>query len=580
MLVNVVPLRRLSADHDWFTYELPDEVLVPIGSLVEVPFGRQQIRGIVWEPASQAPAHLKKVTRPLIPSTVVSPWLRLLASLVAQTYQVSLASILQTALPTFPKKITDDWIPARQQSAVSKPDPQTLWYRDRKFALEALENWISQSPTRPTLAVFPTIETATEAYNRLAKKYSPTLVTSQLPPAAIRKIYRGILTGSIQTVIGTVSGLWLPWPSFPSLWVDQEEHPGHKQLRQHPRLHLPSLLASLPTDQTVTTPAPSVSWYHLHQPPSPPPAGQRMLWRLDQPLVHPWITAEFGDALQRATPRQPIFCILPRHGDAHLFRCPECSFILRCKHCQTIARITNQQSPQTCQICRQPIAVPTVCPNCQSPKFGPSGLSRTTFFQQLASRYPELTVQSTWPADQEFALGIGTYQDVRHLQNDRDWQAGVFVSGDSLRSWPDFSADERAWQYTARVASQLPATPIAIQTYNHQDVFWQRWVTHNDQAWYAHELSLRTTLALPPMVDSWIMTYPGPAPEQAVSVALQALEKFTARITVRRLPREVGQRSERLWIAAKGIQTVTEILPATLFPFPWQRDPHVTSWLT
>ncbi len=121
-IAQVVPLLRLPSLGDrHFDYVVPGEMAgrVAVGSVVRVPFGKRQARGVVvgtgWNASADAALDLKSIES--AEERTVSPELMLLAENVAQRYMATLESCLRLVVPPAPSSVgsgssrrTDDWV--------------------------------------------------------------------------------------------------------------------------------------------------------------------------------------------------------------------------------------------------------------------------------------------------------------------------------------------------------------------------------------------------------------------------------------------------------------------------------------
>lgn len=514
MIANIIPLRRTGSAHHWFSYHIPEDLQVLIGQRVQIPFIRQSIQGIVWsiEPDSSRATQLKTITQVIDPNPVISGWQHFAIQQISNHAMVSTSLLVNRALPEFTQKYSSDatTLPYHEYSpSLSTPPPLVWWYSDRQLIRQQIMNWVTAAGKQSRLVITPTIEEA----ELLAQQFSsPAVVsiTSKTTAAEFRKYYQQILSNTITRVIGTQRALTLPFVEAPEILIDQEEHPAHKQTRQYPKLDTSRVVELFGHTIIYTSPAPSVSLLYRHQKflKTAPKTSGRTILRLDQPKSHAWVTPELETILTDLDGGSAVI-IVPSRDFAQSISCRDCGWQFACPHCQRVLGLKKSSSELLeCRFCHQSTALSIHCPRCQSVswKFSGSGLRR--MIEEFPAIIPNQRFTSSWPAIGEPGIWIGTYQAYQHLAVRNDWRTIVVLNGDSLRAWPDFSAEERAWQYLARLQSFFPQAPLVVQTYAHQDPFWQRWIHGDSGAWYHAEFATREKLQLPPIFDQWIVSKP------------------------------------------------------------------------
>ncbi len=585
-IAHVVPLRRFDPAHDWFDYRVPEKLSVKPGDLVTIPFLRQSLSGIVWELSNQTQTtRLRSIQALNRPEPVMSPWQMRSLAIVAREGFVSLGHLLVSAIPNFPQR---DRTPVQSidagrlpvQPAGNFPSTRTWWYRDRAEAVSWIVAWLAQ-PGGIRIVIVPSIADG-EALSAAAERsgLSGPCISGQTTPAAYRRVYEQVRRGQLTRVIGTGRVCLLPYAESPQVLIDQEEHPAHKLTERHPRLDNRWLVHRFFDQPLASSPAPSLSWFIREQP--PPPAGHppRRIASLDRPGHQPWISPELASLLDG---RQRLLLILPRGESGRSLRCRTCGLGVACQRCGQRLRWQSRAAGWiTCQACGFDQPEGQQCPRCGSLTWSLQGLSierlqtilvRDWPNRQLSSSRPPLTGTDTW---------LGTYQSYRWLLPQRQPDVIVVVSGDRLRAWSDFAADERAWQYLARLQAAAPQVPVVLQTDAPNEDFWQRWQAADETAWYQHELVVRKQLKTPPWIDQWIIRYQGTGAEAAVQRLRRWLQAHAPDVSLEALPPAKSARAglPRWLLSAPDGQQLGARLPGReLFPPPWQVDPWVTSWL-
>lgn len=589
-IAQVVPLRRFPANRPWFDYRVPEGLSVHPGYLVSVPFGRQQLDGIVWSLSEDSTiAGLKTIKDVRRPDPVLTEWQRQAIEKIASWYFVSLGHIVNSVVPTYPKRNNEvevDWVERGHDRSFNRPPERLWWYRDRKQTQEQILAWLLHDDRLRVVCV-PTREDLDQFMSALGPDdHRVAAVHGQLGEREYRILYERIRRGQVKKIIGTGRVFLLPYPTEPRWLLDQEEHPAHRQTEQHPRLDNRLTLAQLSTQPLRTTPAPSLSAWHAEHLYPPVFQGQRALSDLGQPGSRDWLTPDAEENINQTVSRgQSVIAIVPHHGFAQRLSCRECGWTLECSQCKRRVRISGQHgATATCGACQTSITIPVSCPRCHAVRWSMSGLGVDKFIATLRHRWPNLVVTSSEHSSTiQTGVIVGTYQDYRLHQHHQDIGATIVVCGDALLSYPDFAVAERAWTWLARLQAEAPQKPVLVQTYEPQLPFWQRWRHGDDRSWYEDEIRQRTTLALPPLAEHWGVTGERLRASAIQNLLTEIRHDLPAGITISELTdssRQAWRRpTTRLLIQAEpGIQLREAVPWLTLFPSPWQIDPMLRSW--
>lgn len=587
-IAHVVPLRRLPIDHPWFDYAIPAGLSVQPGHLVEVLFRHRPILGIVWSLAhSTDVANVTPITRVVLPQPVITPWLHAVVEAIVDQTFVSYGHLLRSFVPTLTKKIPDigiGTIPEASEALSTTDKIQTLWYRQRRQALDLAVSWLRAASATPRVVITPTIQDA-EMIFRSAQVDGTFLCHSKIGVKAFRQGFFDLLSGRMQRIVGTGQAIALPYRQPPDILLDQEEHPSHKITEQNPRIDWRLVLAALHAPAQVTSPAPSIRWYQSQRPQPPPVIATRKVISLNQPLPAAWVTEDALTLIDDARDKKSrVLAIVPRRGYASSAICADCGHSAVCPRCRRqIGLFASGPSELTCSFCRYRGPLPASCANCRGKLWRFRGLGPERFAESLRRVRPTVTASFQELPRSAPGVVIGTYQIFRSV--DPESIAGILVvSGDGMLQLPDYSAAERAWQYLSRLQSVFSRATMLVQTFSPDQDFWQRWQNGDDRSWYEQELRLRQKLQLPPFRDQWIIRYIDPVPGPAEKQLRAVLADFCrAGGELRALPepgRTLRRRQHRwLLIAPPGKRLRRLIDMPACFPYPWNIDTSIQSWL-
>lgn len=240
-----------------FTYTSCDKLTV--GQVVQVPFGRHHVWGIVTQPCAQPPKNktLKSIIEAL-PLTLSST-LRTFFQRVARYTLTPEGAVLKMVL-SCPEAL-EKW--GNTNDAPSLPTFISAELSDaQESALQALSTLCVSDKTQPpkpclfegvtgsgktevylcwlaeqlkqggqALVLLPEIALTPQWCLRFEKRFggAPTLWHAHLTPKARREAFTRIVRGEAQVVVGARSALFLPYPALRAIVVDEEHDLTFKQ---------------------------------------------------------------------------------------------------------------------------------------------------------------------------------------------------------------------------------------------------------------------------------------------------------------------------------------------------------------
>ena len=247
-----------------FDYKIPSELVeqVKLGSLVEIPFGRQKTWGIVFElthASEHAPEKLKSLSKVKIPIPVFDEKRLAFLSWLSKYYFFPLGEVCESALPSAVREGTDrtlkydfDAAPAKvpnkvverpelnheQQQALTKILAQEtgshlLWgvtgSGKTEIYLRLIEEKLAQE--KSALVLVPEIALTPQLTRRFEERFpgEVAIFHSGLKPTQLRKAWLESLSGKKRIAIGARSGLFAPLPRLGAIIVDEEHDGSYKQ---------------------------------------------------------------------------------------------------------------------------------------------------------------------------------------------------------------------------------------------------------------------------------------------------------------------------------------------------------------
>lgn len=397
-------------------------------------------------------------------------------------------------------------------------------------------------------------------------------------------IWRQMLTGSPQVVIGTRSAVFSPLPQLGLIILDEEHDSSFKQDTPIPTYHARTVaqwraeLEHCPLILGSATPS-LESWLSVTNPQTPPPnplpatkeKGQDSVYlslpeRINSRPLPPVEIVDmrqelkegnrsiFSKKLQAAledlkAKQQQGILFIHRRGHSTFVSCRSCGYVLECPNCDVSLAYHHVEAgaPELlrCHYCNYVRSHPPHCPECGSPylKFFGSGTQKVT--QELNRQFPNLKV-IRFDSDttrnkgahrnliSQFVNGeadllVGTQMLTKGLDLPQVTFVGV-VAADGLLHLSDYRANERTFQTLTQVAGRAGRGEdpgrVIIQTYTPEHPVIAAVKTHDYQSFCHTELEQRQVLNYPPYGRLILLRLSSVDPIQVQNTALIIATNF------------------------------------------------------
>ncbi|MBR4070341.1 MAG: primosomal protein N', partial [Bacteroidaceae bacterium] len=202
---------------------------------------------------------------------------------------------------------------------------------------------------------------------------------------------------------------------------------------------------------------------------------------------------------------------------APMVECRECAWIPKCTQCDVSLTYHKHDNRLVCHYCGYSCEVPHICPACLQPAIEVRGFGTERIEEDVETLFPEVplarmdmdTTRSRNAYQEiidDFAAGkskilIGTQMVTKGLDFDRVSIVGI-LSADSMLSFPDFRAHERAFQMMAQVAGRSGRGKsrgvVLLQTSQPELPLISQVINHDYVGMYNDQLSQREQFGYPP----------------------------------------------------------------------------------
>ncbi len=290
-------------------------------------------------------------------------------------------------------------------------------------------------------------------------------------------------------ILGVRSSLFLPFKRLGLVIVDEEHENSYKQQEPAPRYNARNaamVLASFFGAKCLLgTATPSIESYYNA---TTGKYGLVSLATRHREIKLPHIevvdikdmqhrkrmTGPFSDPLTDAMSEalkvgKQIILFQNRRGYSPLLECRTCGWVPKCKHCDVSLTLHKSAGKLTCHYCGYTIPAPKHCPNCEENNFVNLGYGTEKIEDDLQNLFPQARIArmdlDTTRTRTAYEKIIGTFQEgktdiligtqmvSKGLDFDNVDVVGI-INADTLLNYPDFRANERAFQLMSQVAGR------------------------------------------------------------------------------------------------------------------------------
>ncbi|MEK7524147.1 MAG: primosomal protein N' [Patescibacteria group bacterium] len=534
---EVILHRRVPSRFESFTYEVPPQLAVMPGQIVQVPFRNQKLSAIVRRLHQTPVPYAVKPIEAAQPVTL-PPWQMELASWMSEHYACAFSKVIDLFIP---EKI---WEPGKRKSPAVEDQNQNS---QAAFSLPIkqnpdVENIIKKclATGRTTLLIEKTPlprKTFYDHVQRLIPKDSQALFLfpeifsvlefgadlpkfhSELNETQKAKMWNHTAAGEVKAIAGSRGALFLPFKNLSCIVVDFEDHESYHELRQphydavevaqkiSQLLHIPLIIISRSPrtetwHQAVSGTIEKCEW-------DTPPAASKvniMDMANERRKGNQGFFAEktLEQTAKCLAQNEQILFFVNRRGEASALLCSDCGNITRCAKCAGPLTLHTGNELQ-CHRCKLHTPVPSFCASCKSVQLKKLGAGTQRLEKEMAAlfgkasivRIDRETVKDGWPKEKiaKADIIIATQIIDKPLDLPR-LKLAVVVFADALLDFEDFRAGERAFQMLTHLQF-LAKEHLFIQTFiPEQELFGQ--IQNGLESFYNDELATRKSLSLPP----------------------------------------------------------------------------------
>lgn len=398
------------------------------------------------------------------------------------------------------------------------------------------------------LYLVPEISLTTQLTDRLRKVFGNRLLVyhSKFSDSERVDIWRKLLhSHEPMVILGVRSSVFLPFAKIGLVVVDEEHEASYKQYDPAPRYNARDaaiMLAHLHGAKTLLGSAtPAIDTYYKAQTGKfglvelleryqgaqlPDVTVVDMLDSRKRRLTDGLLANPVAENLRHTIKRgRQAIMFQNRRGFAPLIQCTQCGWQPKCQYCDVSMVYHKSIDVISCHYCGYQMHLPRLCPACGQNSVRIGGYGTERIAEHLHSHFPEARVSrmdldTTRNKDayqeiiEDFAghntdILIGTQMVSKGLDFANVSMVGV-VNADSLLHFPDFRANERAFNMLVQVAGRAGRRneqgQVFIQTSDAANPLLKFISSQDYSGYYEYELEQRRRFGYPPFTKI-IMLY-------------------------------------------------------------------------
>ena len=398
------------------------------------------------------------------------------------------------------------------------------------------------------LYLVPEISLTTQLTDRLRKVFGNRLLVyhSKFSDSERVDIWRKLLhSHEPMVILGVRSSVFLPFAKIGLVVVDEEHEASYKQYDPAPRYNARDaaiMLAHLHGAKTLLGSAtPAIDTYYKAQTGKfglvelleryqgaqlPDVTVVDMLDSRKRRLTDGLLANPVAENLRHTIKRgRQAIMFQNRRGFAPLIQCTQCGWQPKCQYCDVSMVYHKSIDVMSCHYCGYQMHLPRLCPACGQNSVRIGGYGTERIAEHLHSHFPEARVSrmdldTTRNKDayqeiiEDFAghntdILIGTQMVSKGLDFANVSMVGV-VNADSLLHFPDFRANERAFNMLVQVAGRAGRRneqgQVFIQTSDAANPLIKFISSQDYSGYYEYELEQRRRFGYPPFTKI-IMLY-------------------------------------------------------------------------
>ncbi len=432
--------------------------------------------------------------------------------------------------------------------------------------IELINKCISEG--KQVLYLLPEIALTTQIVDRLTKVYSGDIGVyhSKMTNNNRVELWNASLNGK-SLIMGARSSLFLPFSNLGLIIIDEEHDSSYKQSEPSPRYNArdAALYLSTITGAKVLmgSATPSLSTYlnainnkyglvkllERHgDSVLPEMKVVDLKEKYKMGLMSSLFSNDLKAAIQKALDqKEQVLLFQNRRGYSPTIKCVQCDFHAGCPNCDVSLTLHQLYEELRCHYCGYKHQLPKSCPQCGHRELDKLGFGTEKIEMEIQKQFPNSVVKRmdydtaktkaayekiiTEFQNGEIDILVGTQMITKGLDFNNISVVGI-LNADRLLFFPDFNANERAFQLITQVAGRAGRRgkkgQVIIQTFSPMHPVIMETQKYNYKQYYHRELSERKNFLYPPfyrMIRLTIKHKKFPVAEEASKIMASKLQK-------------------------------------------------------
>ena len=214
---------------------------------------------------------------------------------------------------------------------------------------------------------------------------------------------------------------------------------------------------------------------------------------------------------------EQVILLLNRRGYSSFVSCKNCSYTVKCPHCDISLTYHKTSNTLRCHYCGYGTSLPMKCPECGEESISTLGVGTEKIEEELSSLIPEarvlrMDVDTTSKKgmhkkminsfkNHEYDILLGTQIVAKGLDFSLVTLVGV-INADTSLNIPDFRSSENTFSLLSQVSGRSGRSEkegqVIIQTYNKDHYAIKLSGSHDYKNFYQEEMNIRKKLKYPP----------------------------------------------------------------------------------
>jgi primosomal protein N' len=391
MIARVIPSMRAPRGVDAFDYAVPAGMDARAGDVVQIPFRKRTITGVVRETSARPSEGLKDIAGLRGALRLHADTVDALKALAAHSFS-SQASVLHAWFGVLPKREREEHhAPAPRQSSFYGRREDLLLPDHIRGVVEECKELVRSGAK--VLVLTPWSSRA----RRIAERLNAQALMSDLAAVARYRLWAAFVRNECSCLVATRLGAWLSTEAD-AVILDEPENDDHKQDELSPRYDARRIaeLAAETSGRSLIKIGltPSLDSF-LNSAPEQPKSETRIPALSPDLLPVDVHRADWSDAaglqnrtlteLERAVrEKRPAFIIHPVHGERARLRCADCSWQADCPVCG--AGLNVRAGKLACLRCSHEQDMTLTCPVCGGTDLSASRAGRDRLADDLRKK--------------------------------------------------------------------------------------------------------------------------------------------------------------------------------------------------